>query len=186
MEQSPTKQTNNPSTPTYTGLEDLTPQLSSASPDTPTKKDRPYTSTILQTPTSRMKGYSTIGVGAKPDDHMATTIKSVHPSVQDESQPRKEVEGLGYDIDLDEGMIDVSAEMDRGEGSSSSSREIVLGESGPEAKGSIPDVPVQEIEAEDREVEFPSLDEMKVMQDRLSGSDVAKEDLVDMVGHLQL
>ena len=133
-----------------------------------------------------MKGYSTIGVGAKPDDHMATTIKSVHPSVQDESQPRKEVEGLGYDIDLDEGMIDVSAEMYRGEGSSSSSREIVLGESGPEAKGSIPDVPVQEIEAEDREVEFPSLDEMKVMQDRLSGSDVAKEDLVDMVGHLQL
>ena len=131
-----------------------------------------------------MKGYSTIGVGAKPDDHMATTIKPIQASVQGENASRKEVEGLGYGIDLDEGMIDVSAEMDRGEGSSSSSREIVLGESGPEATGPIADVPVPEIEADDREVEFPSLEEMKVMQDRLSGSDVGKEDLVDMVGHL--
>jgi hypothetical protein len=129
-----------------------------------------------------MKGYSTIGVGAKPDDHMGSTaIKSVQSNVKEESISNKEVEGLGYEIDLEEGMIDVSAEMARGEGSSSSSRDIVLGEPSLEGAEIMQDAPGRNAEQEDREIEFPSLDEMKVMQDRLSGSDLVKEDLVGMV-----
>jgi hypothetical protein len=132
-----------------------------------------------------MKGYSTIGVGAKPDDHMGSTaVRSVRSNVQSQGLPEKDVEGLGYEIDLEEGMIDVSAEMARGEGSSSCSRDIVLGEPSLEVTDTVQEAFGRGAELEEREIEFPSPEEMKVMQDRLSGSDVGKSDLVDMVGHL--
>jgi len=94
----------------------------------------------------------------------------------------KEVEGLGYGIELDEGTIDVSAEM-TGEGSSSSSKDIVLDPSDLVNLDAAKEMP-QEIQAEveDRDIEFPSLDEMKAYQGRLSGSpEVDNKDLVNMV-----
>ena len=169
--------TNDPHTPTYT---DLTPQLSSASPDTP-KKDQTYTPTIIRTPT-RM-GYNGIGVGVRPhpDPSPSKTPKPASTTGQ-ELVAQKEVEGLGYEIELDEGTVDVSAEM-TGEGSSSSSREIVLDPSDLVNLDTTEDIPEEmQAEVEDRDIEFPSMEEMKAYQDRLSGpSEVENKDLVSMV-----
>ena len=163
-----------PHTPDYT---DLTPYLSSASPDTPKKES--YTPTILQTPT-RM-GYNGIGVGVRPSPVPSPSKTAIAPSSAVESVAQKEVEGLGYGIELDEGTIDVSAEMDRGEGSSSSSKTIVLGTDSVNLD-KVDESTTQDIQAEDRDIEFPTLDEMKVYQDRLSGSsEVENKDLVEMV-----
>ena len=168
--------TNDPHTPTYT---DLTPQLSSASPDTP-KKNQTYTPTIIQTPT-RM-GYNGIGVGVRPhpDPSPSRTPKPASTTGQ-ESKPQKEVVGLGYGIELDEGTIDVSAEM-TGEGSSSSSRDIVLDTSDLVNLDTTEGIPAEKQgEVEDRDIEFPSMEEMKAYQDRLTGSsEVDNKDLVSM------
>jgi hypothetical protein len=169
--------TNDPHTPTYT---DLTPQLSSASPDTP-KKDQTYTPTIIQTPT-RM-GYNGIGVGVRPHPDPSPS-KTPRPATTTGQEPivQKEVEGLGYGIELDEGTIDVSAEM-TGEGSSSSSKDIVLDTSDLVNLDTTEDT-LQEMQAEpeDRDIEFPSVEEMKAYQDRLSGpTEVDNKDLVNMV-----
>jgi len=173
----PSSTTNDPHTPTYT---DLTPQLSSASPDTP-KKDQAYTPTIIQTPT-RM-GYNGIGVGVRPhpDPSPSKTPRPAQATAEVVSQ-KEEVEGLGYGIELDEGTIEVSAEM-TGEGSSSTSREIVLDTSGLVNLDMTQDIPQEEQAAvEDRDIEFPSTEEMKAFQDRLSGStEVENTDLVNMV-----
>ena len=168
---------NDPHTPTYT---DLTPQLSSASPDTP-KKDQTYTPTIIQTPT-RM-GYNGIGVGVRPhpDPSPSKLAKPASTTGQGPSV-QKDVEGLGYGIELDEGTIDVSAEM-TGEGSSSSSKDIGFDTSGLVNLDAAKDI-TQEMQAEmeDRDIGFPSLEEMKAYQDRLSGSsEVDNKDLVNMV-----
>jgi hypothetical protein len=168
---------NDPRTPTYT---DLTPQLSSASPDTP-KKDQTHTPTILQTPT-RM-GYNGIGVGVRPHPDPSPS-KTPKPASTTGQEPivQKEIEGLGYGIELDEETIDVNAEM-RGEGSSSSSRDIVLDTSELANFDTTEEIP-QEMQAEvvDRDIEFPSVEEMKAYQDRLSGlSEVENKDLVNMV-----
>jgi hypothetical protein len=169
--------TNDPHTPTYT---DLTPQLSSASPDTP-KKDQTYTPTVIQTPT-RM-GYNGIGVGVRPHPDPSPS-KTPRPASTISPDPvaQKEVEGLGYGIELDEGTIDVSAEM-TGEGSSSSSRDIVLDTSDLVNLDAAEDIPQEmQAEVEDRDIEFPSMEEMKAYQERLSGSsEVENKDLVSMV-----
>jgi hypothetical protein len=169
--------TNDPHTPTYT---DLTPQLSSASPDTP-KKDRPHTPTILQTPT-RM-GYNGIGVGVRPHPEPSPS-KTPKPAkaIAEVASQQKEVEGLGYGIELDEGTIDVSAEM-AGEGSGSSSRDIVLDTSDLVNLDTTKDVRQEiQLEMEDNDIEFPSMEELKAYQDRLSGpSEVDNKDLVNMV-----
>lgn len=170
--------TNDPHTPTYT---DLTPHLSSASPDTPKKEDQAYTPTIIQTPT-RM-GYNGIGVGVRPnpDPSPSKTPKPVKPTEQAVAQ--KEVEGLGYEIELDDRTIDVGAEM-IGEGSNSSSRDIVLDASdlaSLEMMGE-PSEKEVDVEVEDRDIEFPSFKEMKTYTDRLTGAgDLETKDLVDMV-----
>lgn len=169
--------TNDPHTPTYT---DITPQLSSASPDTP-KKDQAYTPTIIQTPT-RM-GYNGIGVGVRPHpDPSPSKTPRPAPAIAEVVSQKEEVEGLGYGIDLDEGTIDVSAEM-TGDGSSSTSREIVLDTSDLVNLDMTEVAPQEEhTEVEDRDIEFPSMDEMKAFQDRLSGStEVENTDLVNMV-----
>jgi len=165
---------NDPHTPTYT---DLTPQLSSASPDTP-KKDQAYTPTIIQTPT-RM-GYNGIGVGVRPhpDPSPSKTVKPAS-TISVDSVAQKEVEGLGYGIELDEGTIDVCAEM-VGEGSSS--RDIVLDTSDLVNLDTTEGIPAEmQGEVEDRDIEFPSMEEMKAYQERLSGSsEVGNKDLVSM------
>ena len=169
--------TNDPHTPTYT---DLTPQLSSASPDTP-KKDQAYTPTIIQTPT-RM-GYNGIGVGVRPHpDPSPSKTPRPAPAIAEVVSQKEEVEGLGYGIELDEGTIDVSAEM-TGEGSSSTSRDLVLDTSDLVNLDMTEVVPQEErAEVEDRDIEFPSMVEMKTFQDRLSGStEVENTDLVNMV-----
>lgn len=170
--------TNDPHTPTYT---DLTPHLSSASPDTPKKEDQAYTPTIIQTPT-RM-GYNGIGVGVRPnpDPSPSKTPKPVKPTEQAVAQ--KEVEGLGYEIELDDGTIDVGAEM-VGEGSNSSSRDIVLDASdlvSLEMMGE-PSEKEGDVEVEGREIEFPSFEDLKAYTNRLAGAgDMEKKDLVSMV-----
>jgi hypothetical protein len=169
--------TNDPHTPTYT---DLTPQLSSASPDTP-KKDQAYTPTVIQTPT-RM-GYNGIGVGVRPhpDPSPSKTPKPAS-TISPDPVVHKEVEGLGYGIELDKGTIDVSAEM-TGEGSSASSKDIVLDTSDLVNFETAEDLPQEmQAELEDRDIEFPSMEEMKAYQDRLSGaSEMENKDLVSMV-----
>ena len=169
--------TNDPHTPTYT---DLTPQLSSASPDTP-KKDQAYTPTVIQTPT-RM-GYNGIGVGVRPhpDPSPSKTPKPAN-TISLGLVAHKEVEGLGYGIELDEGTIDASAELTE-EGSRSSSKDILLDTSDLVNLDAAKGIP-QEIQAEveERDIEFPSMEEMKAYQDRLSGSsEVDNKDLVNMV-----
>jgi hypothetical protein len=187
---SSTEHPDDPSTPTFTALDDLTPTLSSASPDTP-KKDSSYTPTILQTPTAaaRMKGYSHIGVGvgARPvapvvsETSPAKQLEHVHPNVKENPDvPRSSEDfGLGYGIELDaEDMI----EMTRGEGSRSSTTSIQTGLEQPEASAMDVELPSEVLEdrEDDKEIEFPSTEEMKGIQDRLS-SEVGKDDLVSMV-----
>lgn len=129
--------------------------------------------------------YDGIGVGVRPSPGPSPSknVKPVNTVV--ESVVEKEVEGLGYGIELDEGTIEVSAEMDRGEGSSSSSSTIVLG-SDLGNLGKMDDTMLQdEVEAkllEEKDSEFPSMEEMKVYQERLSvSSEVDNKDLVGMV-----
>jgi len=128
-------------------------------------------------------GYNGIGVGVRPhpDPSPSKTPKPASTTGQEPSV-QKEVEGLGYGIELDEGTIDVSAEM-TGEGSSSSSKDIVFDTSDLVNLDAAKGIP-QEVQAEveERDIEFPSLEEMKAYQDRLSGStEVENEDLVNMV-----
>lgn len=128
-------------------------------------------------------GYNGIGVGVRPHpDPSPSKTPRPAPAIAEVVSQKEEVEGLGYGIDLDEGTIDVSAEM-TGDGSSSTSREIVLDTSDLVNLDMTEVAPQEEhTEVEDRDIEFPSMDEMKAFQDRLSGStEVENTDLVNMV-----
>jgi hypothetical protein len=128
-------------------------------------------------------GYNGIGVGVRPHSDPSPS-KPAKPASTRGQEPiaQKEVEGLGYGIELDEGTIDVSAEM-TGEGSSASSKDIVLDTSNLVNLDTTEEIPKEmHAEVEDRDIEFPSMEEMKAYQDRLSGSsDVENKDLVNMV-----
>lgn len=184
MTQPPTVQhpstTADPVTPTHT----TTPQLSSASPDTPTKKDTPQ-----QVQTPKMKGYSRIGVGVRPDKDPnpdpVVPVLSSGAAITDNMNEKND--GLGYGIELDQYDLR-ELEMDRGEGSSSSSTRAVILNSQPlESTSTLPepDMPVTPPELES-DVEIPDIAELKRMSERIStGSGEAdKEELVGMVGHV--
>jgi hypothetical protein len=127
-----------------------------------------------------MKGYSRIGVGVRPDSGPLTdTMPSkVAPEVDDMLEMPKEVQGLGYGIELDANdQIDLGAiEMDRGEGSSSSSASVSLDQD----NASEANITAVE-DKEERDTEFPSTEVMKSMGERLASSDLATADLVSMV-----
>jgi hypothetical protein len=133
-----------------------------------------------------MGAYDGIGVGVRP---IPSPSKAVIPAktVSHETAPQKEMEGLGYEMELDAGTIDVSTEMSRGEGSSSSSKTIVLEDHNlvnlDKTDEAMPQAIEQaDVEVEDVDLEFPSLEEMKSYQDRLAGSsEVDNKDLVGMV-----
>lgn len=165
-----------PVTPTHTS----TPSLSSTSPETPTNRHTPH---HVQTP--RMKGYSRIGVGVRPDvDKDASSevpvLSSGETIVQTESEKN---EGLGYGIELDEyDLKDMG--LDRGEGSSSSStREVILAApSAPHApEQDQPTTPTELVET--TEVEMPDIAELRRISDRLSASagNAERDELVGMV-----
>lgn len=185
MTQPPTVQhpptTADPVTPTHT----TTPQLSSASPDTPTKKDTPQQ---IQTP--KMKGYSRIGVGVRPDKDPnpdpVVPVLSSGAGITDDMNEKND--GLGYGIELDQYDLR-ELEMDRGEGSSSSStREVTLNSQPLETTTTLPDpdMPITPPELE-REVEMPDIAELRRMSERINSEsgDTDKEELVGMVSAAQ-
>lgn len=166
-----------PLTPTRTA----TPTLSSASPDTPSKKDTPH---IIQTP--KMKGYLGIGVGvgSRPGSTRPTTT----PVKPDAGEMHEDNEGLGYGIELDQ--LDLrEIGMDRGEGSSSSStREIVLAEQpdrsvDTQRNTSPPPLPTVAAAGPDRAVELPDMDELQRMTNRVNATEGSadRDELATMV-----
>jgi hypothetical protein len=132
-----------------------------------------------------MKGYSRIGVGVKPDKDPnpdpVVPVLSTGASIMEDTNEKNE--GLGYGIELDQ--FDMrELEMDRGEGSSSSStREVVLNQPF-ENRPTLPepDLPVTPPELE-TEVEMPDIAELRKLSDRLNAGsgDPDREELVGMV-----
>lgn len=110
-----------------------------------------------------------------------TMPSKVAPEVDDMLEMPKEVQGLGYGIELDANdQIDLGAiEMDRGEGSSSSSASIAVNQ-----EDAMESNPVAVEEKEERDTEFPSTEVMKSMGERLASSDPATAELISMVSTL--
>ena len=135
-----------------------------------------------------MKGYSRIGVGVRPDkDPNSDPVMPVHgSSIAIASEMTDKTEGLGYGIELDQYDLR-ELEMDRGEGSSSSSgatREVVLNSLPMETTPTLPesDMPVTPPELE-TETEMPDVTELRRMADRLNAGpkDADRDELVGMV-----
>jgi hypothetical protein len=115
----------------------------------------------------------------------ASLTKALTTSDEPSAVP-KEMEGLGYGIELDaEDQINVEPiEMDRGEGSSSSSTNIILGQVQPEVQETA--APAEAEATEERDIEFPSTEVMQGMSDKLAKEGMEHAELVEMVSILSL